>query len=74
VTEESQSAAARRWTIVLVAALFGWGVYHAVGAYLFNHDARRAAVVLVCMALFVSFWLLLLRMRAKRLRRDASQN
>ena len=59
----------QRWIGLLIVALAVWGLYHAVGAYFFNHDIRRGLVVLACMALFVAFWLALLRFRAKRPRR-----
>ena len=59
-----------RWIGLLVAALAAWGLYHAVGAFLFNKDVRRGLVVLACMALFLAFWLSLLRVRKSRQQRN----
>ena len=51
-----------RWIYALIiAGLVGWGLYHAVGAYLFNHNPWRGVVVMACFALFIACWLLLLR-------------
>jgi hypothetical protein len=55
----------RRWIMALVLALAAWGLYNAVGAYLFNHDIRRGVVVTVAMAAFLAWWLLLLRLNSK---------
>ena len=56
----------RRWIVLLASALAAWGLYHAIGAFLFNHDVRRGLIVLACMAVFLFWWMLLLRHRAKR--------
>jgi len=56
----------RRWIVGLVLALAAWGLYNAIGAYLFNHDIRRGVVVTVAMAAFLGWWLLLLRFRGKK--------
>lgn len=66
MTERRQKDPTRQWIVWLVAALAAWGLYHAVGAFLFNNDPRRGLVVLACMALFLAFWLSLLRFRKRR--------
>jgi drug/metabolite transporter (DMT)-like permease len=66
MSEPDTNDPGRRWIVLLVAALAAWGLYHAVGAYLFNNDLRRGLVVLVCMGLFLAFWLSLLLLRKKR--------
>ncbi len=50
----------------VVLGVLAWGIFHAVGAYLFNHDVRRALVVLVCVLGFLTFWGLMLWQRARR--------
>lgn len=55
--------------VLVVAALVGWGLYHAVGAYRLNHDLRRSLVVIGSMALFLGLWLVLLASRRRRLER-----
>ena len=64
----TSAAAGRRILAWIMTALVAWGVFHAVGAWTLNHDLRRPAVVLVCMAAFLGFWLLMLRGRERRLR------
>jgi hypothetical protein len=68
MTQPAKTEPSRRLIILLAVALAGWGLYHAVGAWLFNHDVRRGLVVFACMAAFLCWWLLLLRFRAKRRR------
>lgn len=53
-----------RW---IMLAIVGWGVIHAIGAWRFNHDARRPLVVLACVLAFLGFWSLMLAARRKRL-------
>jgi hypothetical protein len=45
---------------LLIVAVLAWGVFHAVGAYRFNHDPRRGLVVLACVGGFLGFWAVLL--------------
>jgi hypothetical protein len=56
----------RRLILWLVVALSAWGAYHALGAFLFNHDVRRGLVVLACVGGFLAFWLTLLKLRSRR--------
>ncbi len=53
-----------RW---IVLALIAWGIFHAVGAWRFNHNPLRAVVVLVCVAGFLGFWMTMLAVRQRRL-------
>ncbi len=55
-----------RWIMVAIVA---WGVFHAIGAWMLNHDARRPLVVLACVGAFLGFWLLMLSTRSGRVRR-----
>ncbi len=48
-----------------------WGLFHAIGAWTFNHDARRPLVVIACVAAFLGFWLALLAARRRRLDHDS---
>ena len=66
MTQHSQHDPRRRWIVLLIAALAAWGLYHAVGAFLFNHDLRRGLVVLGSMSVFLGCWMLLLRYRKKK--------
>lgn len=43
-----------------------WGLFHAFGAWTFNHDARRPLVVLGCVAAFLGFWLAMLATLRRR--------
>jgi len=56
-----------RWIMMGIVI---WGSIHALGAWTFNHDARRPVVVLVCVAGFLGFWLTMLAARRRRLNRD----
>jgi hypothetical protein len=70
--QPAQNQSHRGWIALLVVGLAGWGLYHAVGAFLFNHDVRRGLVVLACMSAFLVWWLLLLRLRSKRRQREST--
>ena len=54
-----------------MAAIVAWGLFHAVGAWMLNHDARRPLIVIACVAAFLGFWLSLLAARTRRLDRQA---
>jgi hypothetical protein len=54
----------------IMSALVVWGLFHAVGAWTLNHDARRPLIVLACVAAFLGFWLALLAARRRRLDRE----
>jgi hypothetical protein len=64
--EHANREPSRGLIVWLAAALAAWGLYLAVGAFLFNHDVRRGLLVFGCMAAFLGWWLLLLRGRGKR--------
>jgi hypothetical protein len=51
----------------IMAALVAWGLFHAAGAWMLNHDARRPLIVIACMAAFLGFWLALLASRKRRM-------
>lgn len=57
---------------VIMAGVLAWGAFHALGAYLYNHDPRRPLVVLGCVVAFLGWWQWLLSRRAARLRRLAA--
>jgi hypothetical protein len=65
-TSTSPPGAERILTWIMVA-LVAWGLFHAVGAWMLNHDARRPLIVIACMAAFLGFWLALLASRKRRL-------
>lgn len=65
--------AGRGRIIVWVAlAILAWGLFHAVGAWRFNHNPLRAVVVLVCVGAFLGFWMAMIAVRQRRLSRDAA--
>ena len=49
----------------IMAGIVIWGLFHAVGAWTLNHDARRPLVVLACVAAFLGFWLAMLASRRR---------
>jgi hypothetical protein len=53
-----------RW---VVAGIVVWGIFHAIGAWRFNHNPLRAVVVLACVAAFIGFWMTMLALRQRRL-------
>jgi hypothetical protein len=53
--------------LLIMAGIVGWGVFHAVGAYSFNHNAARPLMVMGCVAAFLGFWAIMLASRARRL-------
>ena len=59
---------------VIAAGVLAWGVYHAVGAYLYNHDPWRGVVVLGCVIAFLGFWGVMLAARKRRLARLADES
>lgn len=63
----------RGWIALIVVGLVAWGIFHAIGAYQFNHNPWRAAVVVACSAAFVAFWLAMLASRRARLSRERSR-
>ncbi|MFM8292793.1 MAG: hypothetical protein ACKONH_00965 [Planctomycetia bacterium] len=63
----SNLADAERMIRWIMLAIVGWGAIHAVGAWRFNHDARRPLVVLGCVLAFLGFWSLMLAARRRRI-------
>jgi hypothetical protein len=59
--------------IVIMVSVLGWGIFHAIGAYLFNHHPGRALMVLACVSAFLGFWGLMLWSRQRRLSRYANR-
>lgn len=56
-----------RW---IVLAIVAWGLFHALGAWRFNHNPLRAVVVLVCVAVFLGFWMTMLAVRQRRITKE----
>jgi hypothetical protein len=60
----STSAKTQRWILLsITAGLVGWGLFHAYGAFLLNHNPWRAVVVLACVTGFLGFWWAMLATR-----------
>lgn len=53
---------------LIMAGLVLWSSFIAAGAYLYNFDPWRPAMVLGCMAVFVGGWLLLLLSQKRKKR------
>ncbi|HEY2837529.1 MAG TPA: hypothetical protein VGJ26_00150 [Pirellulales bacterium] len=71
---ESNSTKALPLVFVLImVSVMGWGIFHAVGAYRFNHHPGRALMVLACVTAFLAFWGLMLWSRRRRLSRQADR-
>jgi predicted Na+-dependent transporter len=60
--------------LLIVVGVLGWGVFHAIGAYRFNHDPRRFVVVMACVLGFLAFWGAALASRRARLRREKNND
>jgi hypothetical protein len=60
---------AERLIAWIMGAIVVWGLFHAAGAWMLNHDPRRPLIVLACVAAFLGFWTALLAARRKRLGR-----
>ena len=45
---------------LIMGGMVLWGAYVALGAYLYNYNPWRGVIVMVCVGLFLGFWLLLL--------------
>jgi len=54
----------------IMLAVVTWGVFHAVGAYRFNHNPWRGVMVVGCSLAFLGFWWLMLASRRSRLERS----
>jgi hypothetical protein len=63
------SRAANLLLLVILVAVIEWGVAQAIGAYRFNSDPLRGAMVLACTAAFIGLWMAALAARARRLAR-----
>lgn len=59
-TSRSDFGMGRRWMLWITLAVAAWGLFHAIGAYLLNHNPWRAVVVMSAVGLFLAFWWVLL--------------
>jgi hypothetical protein len=63
-----------RWALALImVAVLAWGIFHAIGAYRFNHNPMRAVMVLACVAGYLGFWGAMLAARRARLARQSKE-
>jgi len=58
--------------VLIMVGVAAWGLFHAVGAYLYNHDMRRFFFVIGCVVAFLGFWGVMLASRKRRLDREAA--
>lgn len=64
----------RSLAILIIVGVLGWGIFHARGAYLLNHNLGRAAIVLGCVLLFLAaFVAVFLTSRRKLDEREADR-
>ena len=54
--------------VLLIVGVLAWGLYHALGAYLFNHNPYRALTVLFCVGIYLGGWGWLLKRRQTKSR------
>jgi len=62
-----------RWLLILImVAIGGWGLFHAIGMLMGGAAAGglRALIVLACVLGFLGAWLVALAARARRVKRD----
>ena len=72
--EPDTDAGRSRFRIIgwVVLAILAWGIFHAVGAWRFNHNPLRPVVVLACVGAFLGFWMAMLAVRQRRLSKQPS--
>lgn len=56
----SNSVPQNRGIVLIMLALVAWGTFLALGAFLFDFDARKFYIVAGAFGAFLMFWLLLL--------------
>lgn len=63
----------RSLAILIIVGVLCWGIFHARGAYLLNHNPGRAAVVMGCVLLFLAaFVAVFLTSKRKLAEREAA--
>ncbi|HEY2894566.1 MAG TPA: hypothetical protein VGJ16_10150 [Pirellulales bacterium] len=55
---------------LIMGALALWGVYVAIGAYLYNRNPWRPLIVLASVGIFLGIWMLLLWGQSRRQRKS----
>ena len=60
----------QRPILIIMAAVMLWGLLHALGAYLFEHDFRKPLIVCGVMLAFLAAWAVLLANRGRNVRRE----
>jgi predicted Na+-dependent transporter len=55
--------------LLIMGAVLAWGIFHAIGAYTFNHNPMRLVMVMACVIGFLGFWGAMLAARQARLKR-----
>jgi drug/metabolite transporter (DMT)-like permease len=63
----------RRLAILIIVGVLCWGIYHARGAYLLNHNPARAAIVLGCVLLFLAAFVAVFLTSRRKLDRRAAE-
>lgn len=63
MADERPPVSPRTIIALIVGGLILWGIYVAVGVLWYGLNVAGAVAVLVCVGMFVGFWLLLLRTR-----------
>ncbi len=58
----------------LMVGILAWGMFHAAGAYRFNHNPWRSVVVLACSLGFLGFWAAMLAARKRRLAQRTAED
>jgi len=55
----------RNIILLIMGSVLVWGIFHAVGAYLFNYNLGRPAMVVGFTLAFLAFWGLMLSYRSR---------
>jgi len=61
MSDERPPISPRALMALIMGGLIVWGIYVAVGVLWYGLNPAGAIAVLVCVAIFLGFWLLLLR-------------
>jgi len=56
----------RKMLALVMGGLLLWGIYVAAGAFWYGRSPWEAVIIMVCVGMFLGFWLLLLWSQGKK--------